>query len=156
MTMAKIGTAMQGAAALTLACCVTLSAVDTAAARDDGVLQFFSSVFGGAGASSNQVVTPDDGTDQPRQGRSLTIRPRRKPRLAVAAVPVKPGKVAIFEDRTLRRGDAVMTADGLRIFVGSNSWPHTSDDFVAIAKSGRDVSKTTEKVLAGLDRRPGG
>ena len=71
-------------------------------------------------------------------------------------MPVKPEKVAIFEDRTLRRGDAVMTAKGMRIFVGSNAGPHTSEDFVDLAKSGREVSKTTEKVLADLDKRPGG
>ena len=153
--MAKIGTAMRGAAALAVACCLTLSAVDTAAARDDGVLQFFSSMLGGSGASSSQTAPPNVGVDQPRQVRPLTIRPRRKPGLSIAAVPVKPGKVAILEDRTLRRGDAVMTANGLRIFVGSNTWPYTSDDFVALAKSGREVSKTTEKVLADLDRRPG-
>ena len=152
----KIGTAVRGVSALAVALCVTLSSVDKAAARDDGVLQFFSSMFGGAGASSSQVAPSDGGVDQPRQGRSLTIRPRRKPRLAVAGLPVKPGKVAIFEDRTLRRGDAVMTAGGLKIFVGSNTWPYKSGDFVALAKSGREVSKMTEKVLADLDRRPGG
>lgn len=146
---------MRIAAACGAACCVTLSAADPASARDDGVLQFFTSAFGGAGAPS--VRTPsDDGVDQPLQARPLTVRPRRQPRLAVAAVPVKPEKVAILEDPTLRRGDAVMTANGLRIFVGSSASLHTSDDFVALANSGRDVSKTTVKILVNLDRRPGG
>ncbi len=146
---------MRAVAALSTACCVTLSAVDRASARDDGVLQFFTSAFGGAGASAGQNAPFDDKVDQLPQGRPLTVRPRRTPRLAVVAVPVKPEKVAILEDRTLRRGDAVMTAKGMRIFVGS-TWPHTSEDFVDLAKSGRELSKTEGKALADLDRRPGG
>ena len=78
------------------------------------------------------------------------------PRLAFAPVPVKPQTVSILDDPTLRRGDAVMTAKGMRIFVGSTTGPHTNEDFVDLAKSGREVSKATGKVLADLDRRPGG
>ena len=156
MTKAQIEATTRTAMALAASCCILLTAVDRASARDDGVLQFFSSAFGGAGAASSQIAPSDDTIDQPLQGRTLTIRPRRKPRLAVASLPVKPAKVAILEDPTLRRGDAVMTANGLRIFVGSNTSLHTRDDFVALANSGRDVSKTTEKILVDLDRRPGG
>ena len=155
MTIAKIRTVTRSSAALAATCCVMLAAVDPAAARDDGVLQFFSSVFGGAGASSSQVAPSGENIESPRQGRPLTVRPRRIPRLAVAAVPIKPEKVAILEDRTLRRGDAVMTAGGLRIFVGSTSGLHTKDDFIDLAKSGHEVTTTTEKVLADLNRRPG-
>ena len=147
---------MRIAAACGAACCLTLSDADPASARDDGVLQFFTSAFGGAGASSARTAPSDDVVDQPSQARPLTVRPRRQPRLAVAAVPVKPEKVAILEDPTLRRGDAVMTAKGLRIFVGSSASLHRSDDFVALANSGRDISKSTVKILVDLDRRPGG
>lgn len=156
MTRAQIGKAMRVTAALATACCVTLSGVDRASARDDGVLQFFTSVFGGAGAASGQAAPAEDAAEQQRQARPLTVRPRRTTRLAVAALPVKPEKVAIFQDRTLRRGDAVMTAKGMRIFMGSNAWPYRSEDFVDLADSGREVSKATEKVLADLDKRPGG
>ena len=156
MTRAQLANAVRVTAALAMACCATLSRVDRASARDDGVLQFFTSVFGGAGASSGQAAPADDGAEQQRQARPLTVRARRTPRLAFAAVLVKPEKVAIFEDRTLRRGDAVMTAKGMRIFMGSNAWPYRSEDFVDLAASGREVSKTTGKVLADLDKRPGG
>ncbi len=156
MATAQIGTAIRTAAALVAACYILLAAVDRASARDDSVLQFFSSAFGGAGASSSQVTPSDATIDLPLQERPLTIRPRRRPRLAVAALPVKPAKVAILEDPTLRRGDAVMTAEGLRIFVGSNASPHRRNDFVALANSGGDISKTTEKILVNLNRRPGG
>ena len=154
MTRAQIGHAMRVAAALAAACCATLSGVDRASARDDGVLQFFTSVFGGA--SSGQAAPAEEGAEQQRLARPLTVRPRRTPRFTVAAVPVKPEKVAIFEDRTLRRGDAVMTAKGMRIFMGSGAWPYRSEDFVDLAASGREISKTTERVLADLDKRPGG
>ena len=55
----------------------------------------------------------------------------------------------------MRRGDAVMTAKGVRIFAGSSSWPYAESDFVALTDSG-EVSKTTSKVLAQLDKLPRG
>lgn len=61
--------------------------------------------------------------------------------------------VSIFEDRTLRRGDAVMTRDGVRIFSGSASWPHRPTDFVAVAET-RGLDKATAKMLTDLDRAP--
>ena len=153
MTFKQVRTAMRVAMVAATACGVALSMVDRASARDDGVLEFLTSAFGGAGAASGPSYPADD---QPYRDRPLTVRPRRVPRLAVAAVPVKPEKVSIRDDTTLRRGDAVMTETGMRIFVGSTTGPHTSEDFVDLAKSDHVVSKTTEKVLADFDRRPGG
>ena len=57
--------------------------------------------------------------------RPLTVRPARKKRssarasLARAAVPGKTGPVSIYEDPTLRTGDAVMTKNGMRVFSGA-------------------------------------
>ncbi len=155
MTSNLVRTTTRVAAIVATACAVTLSMADQASARDDGVLEFFTSAFGGAGAGA-VAGPPRSVDDQPYRVRPLTVRPRRVPRLAFAAVPVKPEKVSILEDTTLRRGDAVMTEKGMRIFVGSSAGPHTREDFVDLARSDRLVSKTTEKVLADLDRRPGG
>ena len=92
---------------------------------------------------------------KPSGARSLTVRLHDKapPKSSVAEVPTKPIAVSIFEDRTLRRGDAVMTANGIRIFAGSSSWPYTAGDFVPLA-SAKDVSKENVAVLASLDRLP--
>ena len=71
----------------------------------------------------------------------------------VAQVPGKPEVVSILRDRTLRKGDAVMMADGVRIFAGSTSWPYVSADFIALA-SARHISRSTTKVLAAIDLLP--
>ena len=152
MTFKRARTAMRVAAMVATTCCVTLSMGNRASARDDGVLEFFTSAFGGGG-TAGPVYSEDD---RSYQDRPLTVRPRRAPRLAVVPVPVKPQVVSILDDTTLRRGDAVMTEKGMRIFVGLPTRPHTDGDFVDLAKSDRVVNKTTEKVLADLDRKPGG
>ena len=57
----------------------------------------------------------------------LSIHPRvREPGIA-------PGRTNIFDDPTLRRGDVVVTSDGLMVFRGSRRFPYTSDDFDPVA-----------------------
>lgn len=72
----------------------------------------------------------------------------------MAKVPNKsdPGvKVTIYEDKTLRRGDAVMTTAGMRVFAGSNSFPYSESDFVAVSTK-EGVSKDVAKTLIAMDR----
>lgn len=90
--------------------------------------------------------------------RPLTVmlhRPKTASARQAALVPTRPATVSIFEDRTLRRGDAVMTTKGIRIFAGSSSWPYRDSDFVAIADA-RKMDKSMEKILLDLDRLPRG
>ena len=68
----------------------------------------------------------------------------------VAALPSKP--TSIYEDRTLRRGDAVMTDKGLRIFDGSRSFPYLPSDFVDLDKS-RAVPKSIRKSLNAYNQQ---
>ena len=63
--------------------------------------------------------------------------------------------MSIYEDRTLRRGDAVMTADGVRIFAGSSSWPYTAGDFVSL-RDAKNVDRDASKTFAQLDKLPRG
>jgi hypothetical protein len=49
--------------------------------------------------------------------------------------PVAPGAVDVMDDDSLRDGDAVMTQDGLRIFIGSEGGRHSSDDFARISET---------------------
>ena len=92
---------------------------------------------------------------RPFSTRSITVRLHDKapPKSSVAQVPTKPATVSIFEDRTLRRGDAIMTANGVRIFAGSSAWPYTAADFVPLANA-KNISKDDAAVLASLDRLP--
>ncbi len=141
------------------------------AVADDGVTGFLSSIFGGeapqqAPASAPASVLPSqiNGTyvrpsvraSRHDHGRTLTVRLHKTaPKIFMAQAPTKPEKVLMFEDRTLKRGDAVMTADGIRVFAGSASWPYTKADFIDLA-SAKDLNKDTTKVLAEVNRLPRG
>jgi hypothetical protein len=96
----------------------------------------------------------------------LTVRPRphvrpkftaRRPKAVPAAVAsidvARRGytAVSLFEDKTLQRGDAVMTAKGLRIFAGSRSFPFVESDFVALSKADW-VSSNQRKPLLEIDQ----
>lgn len=78
-----------------------------------------------------------------------------------ACTCTKPGKLmgpnmALLNDVTLRRGDAVMTASGLQVYHGGASFPHQRSDFVALALS-RDIPKsqlTTVHEIERASRRP--
>ncbi|WP_129217147.1 hypothetical protein [Lichenibacterium ramalinae] len=138
-----------------------MAAVQGASADDAGVHDFFSAIFGGGqtqAAPASESAAPAPGYDAPmrRASRPLTVRLHRpKPRIVYVDAPTKPAPVSIFEDRTLRRGDAVMTAKGVRIFAGSSSWPYSERDFVGLTDASQ-VSKDTSKVLAQLDKLPRG
>jgi len=153
-------------ARMVLAGAAVLLAQQGAAASDDGVHQFFSAIFGGGVAEiavaparmQNQgaAEVPYRAPQRPFRGRPLTVRLHKaKPKLAVSQLPTKPGKVSIFDDGTLRRGDAVMMAGGIRIFAGSGALPHASSDFVGLTAS-KDLGKDLTKVLAEVDRLPRG
>ena len=67
---------------------------------------------------------------------------RRAPHIRVAAEPQvvfptpivlpRPALVSIYQDRTLRDGDAVMMADGIHVFHGAGQWPYRPRDFVKL------------------------
>lgn len=63
---------------------------------------------------------------------------------------------AIYNDPTLRRGDAVMTAQGVEVFHGGGRYPYTRNDFRPLSQT-RDVPNSMRRKLAALERaiRPG-
>jgi hypothetical protein len=58
---------------------------------------------------------------------------------------------SLLRDFTLRRGDAVMTAEGMRVFHGGVRYPYTRKDFVALAKS-QDLRKGDRASLRAIER----
>jgi hypothetical protein len=58
---------------------------------------------------------------------------------------------SLLHDFTLRRGDAVMTSRGMRIFHGASRYPYQRRDFVALSQS-RDVRKTDRSNLQAMER----
>lgn len=144
---------------------VALLAAATGASAEDGIGGFLSSIFGGSAPAPQAAPAPHYApSSAPRYEpvyRRARVRPlvvrlhQAKPKLLVAQAPTKPGKVSIYEDRTLRRGDAVMTAEGVRVFAGSSSWPYAAGDFVALNQA-KNIDRDTSKVLAQLDKVPRG
>jgi hypothetical protein len=64
------------------------------------------------------------------------VRPKA---IAHADIPHTKGPVSIYTDRTLRRGDSVMTAQGLRVFKGASHFPYRAADFAPLAEASRFV-----------------
>ena len=155
-------------ARLTLAGFALLVAAQGAAAAENGVQQWFSAMFGDAAqpAAATPAQSRGDGGARPRRRHADAVQPRRiwakpltvrlhhaAPRSMVAQVPTKPGKVSIYQDHTLRPGDAVMMADGLRVFAGSKSWPYRATDFRSL-DGGKRFGRETSRFFAALDRVP--
>jgi hypothetical protein len=67
------------------------------------------------------------------------LRIMRPKAIAHADIPHTKGAVSIYTDRTLRRGDSVMTAQGLRVFKGASHFPYRAADFVALTDASHFV-----------------
>ena len=67
--------------------------------------------------------------------------------------PVPP--TDLMDDESLRRGDAVMTPTGIRIFIGSSGDHHEPEDFRKPSEI-KGLSKTERKALAALDAQGSG
>ncbi len=62
-----------------------------------------------------------------------------------------PGQAeALLHDTTLRSGDIVATAEGLRVYEGGGGCPHKAGDFLALA-SARDLSSTKRNSLVAIE-----
>ncbi len=90
---------------------------------------------------------------QPMQQRKRVVIHRPKnlvaklhPAKGAHAAPV----VGLMEDESLRNGDVVMTADGLRVFTGSPGSHHSEDDFAKISDT-EGLSKTQRTALLFLN-----
>ncbi|HEX3497077.1 MAG TPA: hypothetical protein VHT02_07875 [Methylocella sp.] len=66
-----------------------------------------------------------------------------------------PAPVDIMDDDSLRPGDAVMMANGIRIFIGSSDTPHAPQDFRKLSEI-KGFSKRERKALAALDAQGSG
>ena len=76
-------------------------------------------------------------------------------RVARRNVPATREPITIYTDSTLQPGDAVMTANGIRVFRGSDTLPHRDSDFVGLTHA-RGLSRSVSRTLAFLDAVPGG
>lgn len=74
-------------------------------------------------------------------------------RLLSLPVPAKPAIVSLYEDRTLRNGDAVMLADGIHVFRGDIAGLHRPRDFVRLQLAA-SLGWKLRQTLNDLDRNP--
>jgi hypothetical protein len=93
--------------------------------------------------------------DRGFRGHEHKLTPRRKIVVADnhAVEPLAP--TDLMDDESLRRGDAVMTANGIRIFMGSSGTPHAPRDFSKLSEI-KGFSKNERKALAALDAQGSG
>ena len=150
-------------AALALAAAVLLAG-GPARAEDGGFFGFLSSALGGGGGGSPAPAVAPPTASEGQQVRPLTVRrsPKRSgqpsARAQMAKVPTKTGPVSIYEDRTLRDGDAVMTKSGMKVFAGgrfSPDHPYGETDFVAVSAS-KSVAPSLKKTVIDLNKLPHG
>ncbi len=67
-------------------------------------------------------------------------------------VEVLPGPLGPFlRDPTLRRGDVVVTTDGLKVFTGAANTQHASTEFSALSRASQFAAGNSN-VLAAIDR----
>ncbi len=155
------GRAARWGAALALSAAVALGAAP-ARAEDGGFFGFLKSALGG-GAPAPAAAPPT--ASEGEQVRPLTVR--RAPKKAahagagrahLARLPTKTGPVSIYEDSTLRSGDAVMTKDGMKVFAGgrfSPDHPYEDADFIAVSAA-KAVAPNLKKTVIELNKLPHG
>ena len=173
MRMVIPHTATSRTAVAVLAAACVLSLLKAATARDDLGLHRFWAEQAAVAAAPDQAAVPPLPLRSAKAVRPLRIAlmkrsdrhvARRRqhgpmlaqatpPRLLNLPVPKKPAIVSLYEDRTLRNGDAVMLADGIHIFRGDIAGLHRPGDFVRlqlVASLGWKMRQT----LSDLDRNP--
>ncbi|MGB6325258.1 MAG: hypothetical protein WBG11_05640 [Methylocella sp.] len=93
--------------------------------------------------------------DRGFHGHGHKLSARRKLRVADnhPVGPVPP--TDLMDDNSLRRGDAVMTATGIRIFIGSSGNHHDPEDFRKPSEV-KGLPKSERKALAALDAQGSG
>jgi hypothetical protein len=75
------------------------------------------------------------------------------PRRSVLQGPARPTSVPIYQDGTLRNGDAVMMADGIHVFHGAGTWPFQPRNFVRLSHVA-SLDWHFRQSLVDLDRNP--
>jgi hypothetical protein len=88
-----------------------------------------------------------------RHGHKLSARRKM---VVADGHPVGPlAPTDLMDDDSLRRGDAVMTASGIKIFIGSSGNHHEPEDFRKLSEI-KGLSKVERKALAALDAQGSG
>lgn len=156
------GRAARWGAALAVSAAMALGAAP-ARAEDGGFFGFLKTALGGSAPAP--APAPPPMASEGEQVRPLTVRRAPKKaahagagRTRLAHGPVKTGPVSIYEDPTLRSGDAVMTKDGMKVFAGgrfSPEHPYEDADFVA-ASASKTVAPNLKKTVIELNKLPHG
>ncbi|MCI0598085.1 MAG: hypothetical protein L0Y50_05910 [Beijerinckiaceae bacterium] len=108
----------------------------------------------GAYPPQGQYWRPDPGYRRSSNSRKHGLKGVARKKIFVAARTDQPAgplaPINLMEDGSLRKGDAVMTAAGIRVFVGYSGDHHEPEDFRKPIEIKR-LSKVERKALAALD-----
>ena len=95
---------------------------------------------------------------------SLDIAPLAEQKIAAQTLALKTAAAAArpddvyLQDRTLRRGDIVATAAGLRVFLGAAHFPYKAHDFASVTSARRVAQRSDlealDRALRGIRRVP--
>ena len=132
--------------------------------------EFLEDLFGaGNAAEPHQSGSQSSQPQQPAEKPRAPSGPKRgrvtRPRGAENAKPIKAALCypngaarradkddALFHDETLRPGDSVMMAEGVRVFQGGSSrCPHEQSEFLTLAEV-HDLPKAKRGVLIAIER----
>jgi hypothetical protein len=132
---------------------ITIASLSTLPEAHAGLLDFlFGRPAGPPPSFADSVPTPAGGDRRmPNFRRKNTAHHQSvaRPKQALCCKEGEDAMLALMNDPTLRKGDAVMMTRGVMIFEGSNGDPsHQSDDFVALAKAASLSSKERGRILA--------
>lgn len=155
-------------AVLALAAALALGSAP-ARAEEGGFFGFLRTALGGGQAAPAPAASAPPMASEGEQVRPLTVRrapgAQRKAahapgagRAHLARVPARTGPVSIYEDPTLRSGDAVMTKDGMKVFAGgrfSPDHPYVAGDFIAVSAA-KSVAPEIKKTVIELNKLPHG
>ena len=87
----------------------------------------------------------------PQKKRVVIHRPKNLvAKLHPAKGPHAAPIVGLMDDESLRNGDVVMTADGIRVFTGSAGSQHSEDEFAKLSDI-KGMSKTQRSALLFID-----
>lgn len=105
-----------------------------------------------AGSEKIEEATSLDGRRYDRLPVAFRHASTRDDTCSCRPVDVSAGSplMSLLDDLTMRRGDAVMTAKGVRVFKGATRWPLRQRDFVRVGQS--KLSPQSRAALATLDR----
>ena len=110
--------------------------------------------FRASGSDQIEGATASDGQAYSALPAAFRYRSTLDNTCTCGARSAREGSAALFHDLTLRKGDFVVTAAGVRVFRGGRRPPYDMNDFTSLAQS--SLPRETRDALMAMDRANAG